>query len=138
MTSSSSASPPTTGISSVHQSITRSDFEKKRWPPISIRLPLWRIVQEIPPMRSPASSTIGRIEDRRQSSNAAVNPAGPAPMITAVLWGTAMTATRLPWIDRAIEISGTNDYLVDASDSRVVQRREDLQLYRPQRYVSFR
>ena len=29
-----------TGSISRHQSITQSDFEKKRWPPMSMRLPL--------------------------------------------------------------------------------------------------
>src|SRR5690348_1685929 len=75
------------GISSVHQFITRSDFEKNRWPPMSMRLPLWRIVQEMPPMRFVASSTTGRTSERRRSSSAAVRPAGPAPMMMALFIG---------------------------------------------------
>jgi len=50
---------------------------------MSIRLPLYRIVREIPPISSDASSTIGFTSVRRSNSSAAVNPAGPAPMITA-------------------------------------------------------
>ena len=64
--------------------MTRSDFEKKRWPPRSMRLPACTIVRARPPISPEPSTTIGRIRVRSSSSNAAVRPAGPAPMTTAV------------------------------------------------------
>src|SRR5438874_8909233 len=42
------------------------------------------MVHERPPMRLLASRTMGRMEERRQNSRAAVRPAGPAPMMIAV------------------------------------------------------
>ena len=47
-------SPSSPGVScgncSSHQFMTRSLLEKKRCPPISMRLPLYRTVREMPPM----------------------------------------------------------------------------------------
>src|ERR1700722_3464932 len=79
------ASPTSGGIRSTHHCITRSLLEKNLWPPMSIRLPLYLIVREIPPISSLASRRIGLISVRRSNSRPAVNPAGPAPIITAVL-----------------------------------------------------
>ena len=52
MTSSSFSDWPgaSCGNCSSHQFITRSLLEKKRWPPISMRLPLYCTVREMPPM----------------------------------------------------------------------------------------
>src|SRR5277367_1637589 len=72
------------GIKSIHQFMTRSDLEKNRCPPMSIRLPLCRIVREMPPISWLASSTMGCTSERRRNSRAAVRPAGPAPMSRAV------------------------------------------------------
>src|ERR1700730_3042711 len=71
------------GSISCHQRITQSDFEKKRWPPRSIRFPRYTTVFEIPPTCVSNSKTWGVISDRRSSSSAAVSPAGPAPTMTA-------------------------------------------------------
>ena len=46
-------------------------------------MPLYRIVREIPPISSDASSTIGFTPVLRRNSSAAVNPAGPAPITIA-------------------------------------------------------
>src|ERR1700727_2771817 len=73
------------GIKSIHQFITRSDLEKKRCPPISMRLPLWRMGREMPPI-----------------SWLAVSPAGPAPMSKAVLgMNTPAAYDRRPQNDEA-------------------------------------
>src|ERR1035437_8187301 len=113
-----SSTPASSGICSSHHPITRPLLEKKRAPPISIRLPLYRTVREIPPISRDASSTIGLISECFRNSKAAVNPAGPAPIIRAVLlfelfdcisvgrwYGTA----RLSHRDRA---SGVNDFQI--------------------------
>ena len=52
MTSSSVSDCPgvSCGNCSSHQFITRSLLEKKRCPPMSMRLPLYRTVREMPPM----------------------------------------------------------------------------------------
>ena len=41
-----------------HQSITQSDLEKKRWPPMSMRLPWCSIVREMPPTWLSASMKV--------------------------------------------------------------------------------
>src|SRR6185437_16139973 len=80
-----SPAPSSSGICSSHHCITRSLLEKKRWPPISIRLPLYRTVRDMPPISREASMTIGLISDCFRNSSAAVSPAGPAPIIKAFL-----------------------------------------------------
>src|SRR5688572_16358097 len=65
----------------VHQSITQSDLEKKRWPPMSMRLPLYSTDWARPPIARVASSTVTSRTPASASSQAAVRPAGPAPMI---------------------------------------------------------
>src|ERR1700723_268623 len=90
------------GIKSIHQFITRSDLEKKRCPPISMRLPLWRMGREMPPISWLASSTMGWTSERRRNSRAAVSPAGPAPMSKAVLgMNTPAAYDRRPQNDEA-------------------------------------
>src|ERR1700733_5179725 len=44
------------------------------------------MVLEMPPTCASASKTMGAISDRRKSSSAAVNPAGPAPAMTAIFF----------------------------------------------------
>src|SRR5437879_3713516 len=85
---------PSTGITSIHQFITRSDFEKNLWPPISIRWPLYFTVREMPPISSLFSRTTGCISVRFRSSYAAVRPAGPAPMIKALRCSKALLLLR--------------------------------------------
>src|SRR6185503_1660900 len=70
------------GSMRVHQFITQSDLEKKRWPPMSMRLPLNSTDCDKPPMLRVASSTTISRTPASASSQAAVRPAGPAPMIT--------------------------------------------------------
>ena len=73
------------GRTSFHQSMMRSSFEKKRWPPISIRLPSCLTVREMPPNSRVASSTVTSYcsePPSLTSSQAAVRPAGPPPMMT--------------------------------------------------------
>src|SRR3954468_5096023 len=77
---------PASDMCCSHQFITRSLLEKKRCPPISIRLPLYSTVREMPPMYVLFSSSMGFTSDRVSSSYAAVKPAGPAPMMIAVLF----------------------------------------------------
>src|SRR3954471_1667442 len=62
-----------------HQSMTQSDLEKKRCPPMSMRLPLWLYDCARPPIAWVASRTITSLTPRRASSDAAVTAAGPAP-----------------------------------------------------------
>src|SRR3984893_2438495 len=52
-----------------------------------MRLPRYSTVLEIPPTCASASNTTGVMSDRRKSSSAAVNPAGPAPAMTAIFCG---------------------------------------------------
>ena len=69
---------------SSHHLLTLSSFEKKRWPPISMRLPSWLTVRDIPPILSLCSSiTTSYSSEFLSSSQPTVIPAGPAPMITA-------------------------------------------------------
>jgi len=51
-----------------HQSITQSDFEKKRWPPMSMRLPLYSIDCAIPPIWRVASRMTISFSPARASS----------------------------------------------------------------------
>ena len=55
------------------------------FPPISIRLPLYTTVLEIPPISFNCSMIIGLMSVLVTNSYAAVKPAGPAPTINAVL-----------------------------------------------------
>ena len=77
--------PAASGSMRVHQSITQSDLEKKRWPPMSMRLPLYSTDCDRPPTLRVASSTTMSRTPASASSQAAVRPAGPAPMITIFL-----------------------------------------------------
>ena len=84
------------GSMRVHQSITQSDLEKNRWPPMSMRLPLYSIDCDKPPTLRVASSTTMSRTPASASSQAAVRPAGPAPMIS----------TRIPMADSKASVPG--------------------------------
>src|SRR3974390_3115935 len=66
----------------VPQPIPQADLEKKRWPPISMRLPLYSTDCDSPPTTRVASSTVTSRTPASASSQAAVSPAGPAPMMS--------------------------------------------------------
>ena len=82
-TRSSNEGCPCIGSMLSHQSVTRVSLEKKRCPPMSILFPAYCTVFEMPPMRVSSSNMVTRYASGCSSSSyAAVNPAGPAPIIT--------------------------------------------------------
>jgi hypothetical protein len=104
--------PAASGSMRVHQSITQSDLEKKRWPPMSMRLPLYSTDCDRPPTLRVASSTTTSRMPASASSQAAVRPAGPAPMIT--------TRARKVSMDRF-----SYRYLVNSSSFRVAKLKQN-------------
>ena len=82
-TRSSYAGCPCFANNSSHQFFTFSLLVKNRWPPKSIRFPLYITVFAIPPTCVPASKIVtSKSLDSFKSWYPAVIPAGPAPMMT--------------------------------------------------------